>query len=426
MSWDTDADPIGTRLREIELPPGLHAQQALRLGRRSKRRRQRLAALAAVAVAAIAGGSAVALRDGHTDPRPLEFPAPSVVDATAPLRPAASVSCAVTPLEGPPGMYVTGITAVDPTGRYVISTAWSPNGPSFPVLYRDGVLTRLDESKQWIAVNSSGVLAGIDPPNRERRPRSTYVLRDGVTRRLAVPAGYTMAVPTAINDRGDIFGTLLRDSGFDRDGPSSLGYDLDNVVPRGLGVAVWPAGAPGSPRLLDAPADAEAVGFAWGDLMLAGLHPDPGWNEAPYAWGPAGRRGPLPVPEGWAGFALRLVQGDYAYGRIVPPNYVPDPSVEPNSNQSVNRFLGPWVRWNIRTGRVEVFDREVSLQAANANGWLLLTGSLPDYPAVLVAPDGTSRRIWESSEVRWISPDGKTLLGNAGKNDNRLGRWTCP
>jgi hypothetical protein len=427
MSWDKDAlaDPIGTRLREIELPPGFDAQDAVRLGRRSKGRRQRVAVLAAVAVTAMVGASAVALRGGQPDPQPLAFPAPVVVDAVAPLRPTQSVECSVIPFEAPTGMYVTGITAVDPTGRFVLSAAWSPGGPVLPVLYRDGVLTRLDETKQWLAVNSSGVVAGIDPPNREGRPRTAYVLRDGVAHRLAVPAGYTMAVPTAINERGDIFGTLLRDHGFDRDGPTDLGYDLDTVVTRGLGVAVWPADSPDSPRLLKAPAEAEAVGFGSGDLMLANLHHDPGSNQTPYAWGPMFARGPLPLPDGWAGFSLRLVQGDFAYGRIVPPNYVADPSLAPHSTQSVNIFLGQWVRWNIRTGKVEVFDREVDLRVANANGWLLLIGSLPDYPAVLVAPDGTSRRIWEWSHIGWISADGKTLIGGAGQGDNRLGRWTC-
>jgi hypothetical protein len=131
------------------------------------------------------------------------------------------------------------------------------------------------------------------------------------------------------------------------------------------------------------------------------------------------------MPHGWAGFSARFVRGDFVIGRIVPPNYVPDPSVQPRASQSVNRFLGRWVRWNTRTGRVEVFSSETAVEAANASGWLLLSGSTPDYPLVLVGPDGTSRRIPTTMGVRWISPDGRTLLGAAGKDDPRMGRWTC-
>jgi len=432
MSWDDDelANPVGIRLREIELPPGFDMQRALIVGRRSKRRRQRIVALAAaVAVTGAIGVAAVALRHENPHPQPLQFPAPVVVDAVAPLRPAYHEICSVTPLEGPPGMTVGGLI-VDPTGRFIVSTAWRPNGPMFPILYRDNAYTRLDETKQWIAVNSSGVVVGIDPPNRDGRPRGAYVQRDGVMHRLAVPAGFTMAVPTAINDQGDVFGTLLHDNGMDRDGFSDIGvrYDLRTIETRGLRVAVWPAGAPDSPRLLGVPAsaEAEAVGFGSSGLMVGNLHHDPGYNETPYAWDPTGARGPLPLPDGWAGFTVEIVRGDFVIGQIMPPNYIPDPSLVPNVTQSVNLVRGGWARWNTRTGKVEVFSRETTVWAANAAGWLLLTGSSPDYPTVLVAPDGTSRLLWGLEHVRWISDDGKRLVGYATQGDGHLGRWTCP
>jgi hypothetical protein len=414
-------DPIVGELRTYEPPPGFDAHAALTAGRRLTRRRRLMAITAVVALGATAGVSATVLSHGPVVP-PAGIAEPLEVEVGPWPATPAGLDCEATEVELPAGRVSAELFGIDPDGRYMVGDATGPDGTG-PVLWRDGIPEPLDGITQWIAVNRSGVVVGVDAPNGDGRPRHAYVLRDGAVHRLAVPEGYSAAVPTVITDDGDIFGTLLRGEAEFGDGPSRFGYNFHSAgTTRDLDLVYWPAGSVDSPRVITEPGQAQAIGVAGSGLLFAGVSTgDPG--PMPYAWSNRLKGGPFPLPVGWDGLRLAYVRGDFLYGLR------PHPSAGQSSGTGTERLQwrrpSQLVRWNIRTNRVETFaDPVMSIDAANAAGWVVVQAEERlDPGALIVAPDGAVRA-WSGGFVQWIAPDGRTFIG-IGTHVLRPTKWTC-
>jgi hypothetical protein len=81
------------------------------------------------------------------------------------------------------------------------------------------------------------------------------------------------------------------------------------------------------------------------------------------------------------------------------------------------------VRWNLRTGQVEIFDNLLGITetSGNSRGWFVAgagaTGSL-----VLVAPGQSARSLTASPPLKWISADGSRVIGQAPTG---IETWNC-
>ena len=420
MNWDRDdaVDLIGMRLRAIEPPAtGFDAERAVRAGRRS-RRRQRLAAAATLAVVGVA--AAISVTGGSSAPAPEAYTIRTPTVATlAPQPPDKTLACDRTPLEMPAGTRFLILLSGDPTGRYLLGHARGSSRDSDQrVLWHDGKSTVLDKGTDWFAVNSSGVVVGRDYGSIDGDPPVPRILRDGVVRDFTVPSGYASAVPTAINDNGDVFGTLLRDGALvPGDVPNRFGYNLHSGSRfRDLDLVFWPAGQPDKPVVVADTGEAEAVGFGSNGRMYANVT-DAARNVLPYVWDRNLTGAPLPLPADWAGFHLLAARGDHLYGRVAPRAGGASPSASSSGEPGMVPEQTGLTRWNTRTGRADVVPWADDLLGANAKGWLVVRSGLVSY--VLIGPDGTAAGLpsivsegWP--DVQWISDDGKTMLTGAG------------
>jgi hypothetical protein len=412
-------DPVLVRLREYIPPPGFDTQAALTAGRRSVSRRRWTVAVAIAALVA-AGGAATATTNlaatGLPDPPPgsepsVAPPAALSVEPPRPLTRAGALTCTETPLELPAGTVRARVYDVSPDGRVVVGNASGqqqpehtnePSLPDFPTVWRDGRAEALDQAVTWIVVGRDGVLLGVD-----LAAGNAFMQRDGRVRELPTPAGYDAAVPMVIGDNGDVFGTLRRGQLFPGDGPATGFYNFFNgSTPRDLDLVVWPAASPDAPRVLDEPGQATVVGIAGPGLLFADVWPS-GANQRPYVWTKRLDGAPFPLPTALSGLRLGHAAGDYLYGA---------------AKQGSDSVLA---RWHLPTGRIDTFiGSDYSATAANGTGWFATwvhRGRASDY--LIVAPDGTARELPGGGRVAWISPDGRTLIGES--TESKPVRWQC-
>jgi hypothetical protein len=406
------ADPVVIRLRRYTAPPGLDTATALAAGRRSVRRR-RWATVATVtaAVVAAAGVAAVAMAPSPDAPdvRPAEVspsaspastPAPDgppTVGPTRTLSPTGTLSCDATPWELPAGGGWAEINGVAPDGRLAVGSIDAPTGRQI-LVWRDGRLEPADQAARWLVVNRSGVMAGIKVAADDPHTVRAYVKRDGQVRELPTPAGYRAAVPMAVTDGGDVFGTLRRGEMVPGDGPAPGFYNFHNGgTARDLDIVVWPAASPDSPAVIPEPGEATVIGVAGPDRMLAGVKVGTAMPR-PYSWSVTRAGGPLTLPAAWTGLDLRAAAGDHLYGALD------------------ERTL---VRWTLSTGRIDVFTGAPDIAAANGTGWFATNGHTE---SVLVAPDGTARTLPAGRPV-WIDADGRTVFGT--DQTEKPVTWRC-
>jgi uncharacterized membrane protein len=294
------------------------------------------------------------------------------------------------------------VSGADPTGRYFVGRSYPASGYQ-AVIWADGKAREVqlpgDSEENLVDVNSSGVAVGWSYTEKGQFP---YVYENGKVRKLA---GVKEGQATAINEAGAIVG----DSG----GP-------------GGSVWVWPS-ATAQPVKLPLPAGAQSASA--GDIDEDGTVAGMVDLEIPYVWFADGTHRALPVPDiggkpaetasvislrnGWAiGTATNGLgrKGDGAEG---------------------GRMVS--VRWNIRTGEVQELDDVRSLDAVNAQGWVIGTGA--EGHAVIAAggdpvrlpalaahqPEGLS------NIANALSDDGRTV---AGQSDDASGTiraviWRC-
>ncbi|KKK05534.1 hypothetical protein [Micromonospora sp. HK10] len=364
---------LRARLEAVDVPPSrLEVEALVRAGRRRVFRHRSFQGAGGVALATAvllaapsiltgAGGAQPAA--GPADPSAATGPAAGPATRPAPTGPATpggagraptapGTGCPVTELPVPPGMTDVAVSAVDPTGRYVVGN--STVGQNFrPLLWTDGqpkALPVTAASVQATAVNPAGVVVGLvqDGPVE-------YVFRyeNGRYTRLRTPAGNWHVYPSpAINEAGDI--VINAEPSGNSGGEGSI-------------VLLWPAGSTAAQKL-PLPPGANAYAVTDDGTIVGAMYRD-GAAVAAYAWDQRGKGRKLMVPAG-AKAAAYAARGGWATGGLWPSQTA--------------------ARWDLRTGRVDELKTAGPGDAVNAAGWVVAHGSLvsADGPVGLDVPSG--------------------------------------
>jgi hypothetical protein len=405
-------------------PPRLEVSQIVQIGQRQVRRRRLLAA----------GGTAAALA------------AVAAIPAAVPLWPDSSggytaagpvLDCEVTQLAIPEGeSQGIGVTAMDPTGRYFVGqgthiggvdpdTGEPINEPAVAVFWQDGEPTYIPALRGIIdaaGVNSHGVVVGVgqpeDPIGEDAQDHHGWVYADGDMRELPAPLGFTVLGVAGINDAGDIAGSVTDFGGESRavvwravsaDGA----IDLPEILPAPEGESAHPA---------DIAQDGTVVG------TLVSDHDDPGGPTRPYLWEPDGAGRELPRPSGTTDGGALAISGEWVIGTA----YVPVPGATAAPPTQAVPSLGPIapseggpparvqlpVRWNLRTGAVELVDPgaqpwhqfDISPNGASDSGDTLVNDL---SVLLLLRGDQWFTLPFDGLEASAyaISPDGRTIAG---------------
>jgi hypothetical protein len=397
---------VRTLLHESDIPPSrLDASQLLAGGKRSRRRR-RVASTAGVMVAVVAlvvPAVVVASKVTRKVP-PIEFATTTKVvhrkTATAgkPLR------CAATPYTSPVDGDRGGVFAADVSGERVVGVS----SDAFLTLWTSGKPERFTLPNRRpaiaVAVNRGGAVLGHDTGD----PVVNFVYGDGRLTYLKTPDGYRRAQATSMNEHGDALGTadLPTDSG-----PSGR-------------LVVWPADQRDQPRLLP---DADLLrplaihddGTVIAVRIVAA--PEAGGN-AVVILRPDGTRLQIDAPAGFdllGGALAAAVNGDLLYTVYTSG----EQATVDNTRPDVSIPLMRAVRWNLRTGLVEIFDDLEGMVVGNTKGWFVSrTMSSAGGRPVLVAPDRKVRELPFVRQVVWVGPGGSDLI-SGDVSDNA--RWHC-
>jgi hypothetical protein len=354
------------RYAQQEVPPSrLQATDVLVQARRRTRRRNRLAVSVAGAATVLATfGAAELVR----------------TVATAPVT-AAGSDCAVDQLDLPAGTAGGAVAnGIDPSGRYVIGLTGARDAPR-AVLWTGGTVTVLPGAFTPQAVNAAGLIAGFTGPNRHGDEKQQHpVVYDG-TRLvpLPLPDGGVGGAAYAVNTHGDVLGTAVRANG----SPIAVRWRTAGTV----AVATTVAGATG----LGLNDDGVAVGFD-----LPGPHA--------LRWAADGATTALPVPHGADSATAVAAAGDWAAG---------DASLPPTGSKE-DLTTRAAVRWNLRTGAVELISG-ISGSRVSASGTVAgrtSTGALALWRdgriSTLPLPPGGTRY---GGSLSGITADGHTLVG---------------
>jgi hypothetical protein len=404
IAMTVDEDRVRTLLQTAGVPRSrLDAGELLADGRHSQRRRRLTTVAGAVlAVVAVAVPAAVVLANRTPPPDPPDRPSPVATDISMTPRVehrrtslGATVKCTPTAFEVPRGTDFDGALVADPTGRRVVTTTRSH---VTTYIWTDGRPSDFNGMNQAVpkAVTTDGVVYGvhIGPPMRSFTYRATEY------RPLPPPAGYEHASVVAINGHGDAVGQIF---------PEGARSERSALV-------VWSADRRDQPRVIIGP-DLTAVGILDDGTVLAAktgsVNTGPLQSDALVVIRPDDTRVEIDLTGDLDGISPRIkgtaVHGDFLFALYSTTGW---PNIHP-------------VRWNLRTGRVEIFDDLFGLKAGNAAGWISATDRAGgDAPAVLIAPDGTARRLSADQHVTWIGPTGTELIGRIGWDGAPL-TWRC-
>ncbi|MFY1675211.1 twin-arginine translocation signal domain-containing protein [Plantactinospora sp. WMMB334] len=259
----------------------------------------------------------------------------------APAGPAApGGACTMRTLPVPADTYRSDVTAMDPSGRFVLGSAIVRQATdTHPVLLWDrGRLTSFDPPVPGgspVDVNRHGVAVGngprdvLSPPWRYRAGRGELLP-------VLDPADDTTVV--AVNSGGDIVGMGLT--------PTNRRYGL-----------LWPAGRPGTVRVIDTPSPYSTITGLTDDGTVVGR--TDGIETTSWLRTPAGVLRPLTGPDGEAWVTVRAASGRWAVG------------------QGLQGGANAGLRWNLRTGRYTVLDPQLGYDQTDVNGrGTVLGGSL--------------------------------------------------
>jgi hypothetical protein len=340
---------LGRSMSTMDVPPStVDVVDVVRAARARIRRRYAVAAAAVATLLMLAAPAALAGWRGYLDEK-------SATHGGGPAGPGSGTTgpCRVSPLEPPEGVVPTGLTGMDPDGRYLtgdgvrgdtqVSIRWDRGVPA--------ILPVGAARSTSSGVNADGVVVGS--AERADRTRFAWVYRDGSVDTLPSPAGYPNFVqPSGINAAGDIAGTA-EDPTFH-----------DVVALR------WPVDRPGTVEVLPTTtlfgtalrvqvagvADDGSVVGTVGDLDHA----------VPYRWDPAGLGSVLALPAGAASGWVAGVRGSSAYGGVTLTG-------QDRTRDGVGAQHP--VRWNLRTGQVEfVADLQGGALIGNTGGDVVIDG----------------------------------------------------
>jgi hypothetical protein len=289
-----------------------------------------------------------------------------------------AADCTIQQLPSPAGL-LADMLAADPSGRFQAGQTEVGDNQGKPVLWTNGVATLLNAPKAITdstynidAINASGDLAISTGTSN----MTGYRYHDGKFTKLPKLAGFSSNLPTGIAPNGDIVGSV--DSGGSA-----------------FAAVIWPADHPGTVRKLATPQGRSAEAFAIdADGTIGGSLGDGG---GPFVWDANGQGHSLKVPSGYHGGKVFSVSGDWAVGWV--------------GQGDSGRVVG--ARWNLSTGKVNVYDDQDEAIAVNANGdfvgsvesgYLFRDGAFKDLPDPSYGSQITPRS---------ISADGKTIAGTA-------------
>jgi hypothetical protein len=402
---DSTMREVRTLMRDTPVPAtSLDPQQLLDRGKRSRRRWRRgsvAAAALTVVTLVVTGVSTATWLDHRRDQAAGLSTKPRVVHRTITL--AGEVSCAVWPLRR-----VTDGTAAfraaDPTAAQVVGasagdggavTHWDRGEPTvFTVEGTTPEVTATD-------VNGDGTVVGHDAAE----PPVNWTHNGGSMRTLPTPAGFDRALVAHVNGKGDALGLLQRP-----DGTTAL--------------IVWPAGTPDRPRIINEPGVRPLALRDDGTVVSVRSRSDndPGAGTV-MVHRPNGKRVSVAVPRQIANQgSMRdvTVEGDHLYGTSAGMQVTFIDGETP-----LAAFVHP-VRWNLRTGLVEIFDNLVAQPVGARGGWFVAV-TAGDGTLVRVAPDRRTREITLGGtpdvEVHAVGADGATLVGST---ETDLVTWRCP
>jgi hypothetical protein len=185
-----------------------------------------------------------------------------------------------------------------------------------------------------------------------------------------------------LNERGDALGWLYGD----------------------VGLVIWPAGAPDQPRVIAGAGleplairgDGTVIAFQRAPAGVVVFHPD---GTSQFQAAPAGVRADM----------TSFVRGDIFFT-----------SAASGAGQAASHGPHP-VRWNLRTGSVEIFTGITGgVRAGNSGGWMAVERT--DRPGTsVITPDGGIGD-GPSGQISWISKGGRAMVGTT---DSGPGSWSC-
>lgn len=383
-----DDQEIAALLRSVPVPePRVDVRRAVRDGRR-RRQHRRVGGIAALTVLAGVGVVGAVQVGGTASPPAATTPALAVSPGeTRSAAPRPAVTCQASWLSQPIGGPVAVASGVDRSGRHIIGDIGTGHEDGRVVLWTDGRPVVLPKTARHAgAVNASGHVVGTNGDG------TGWVYRDGKLRFLATPPGYDAVLVHAVNTRGDIVGTARRSD------------DSHQAV-------LWSTEHPQQYRLIGQ-RGSSATGITEDGTIVGAM------GDRPYRWTPQGVGAALAVPDGYPRASVESAQGEWAIGMV------------PGDRQGGAVQMLP-VRWNLSTGAVSLLPYPGVSDVAG-NGDVLVGDGAP----LVVAPDGTSRRLPGRPEVRAtepgtymaerISDDGLTVVGAVYENEAyRPLVWRC-
>jgi hypothetical protein len=369
MAWESDSDLDGgatvrTMMLDAEVPPSrLNVDDLLVAGQRSRRRRQRMTAVGAVAAAVLVAAPVVVAATGLWPARSTPERPADLATSTAVIRRTGAVAdalaCAAIQFRRAEAAATLPIVDVDATGELAVGPGEDGAVLTLWRLERrtDLRLPQAAGTVAAVAVNAAGEVVGTDAGGN-------WIHRAGSLRRLPTPAGFAGSQVRDLNEVGDALGSL--------------------ELPGG-GLVVWPALSPDEPRVFPEP-----------DLRPLAIRDDGTVIAVDTASiimiKPNGSRRSVRIPAEVSVFDTHrpgFVRGDVLYA---------------------TRASGGPVRWNLRTGRVELFDDlRGRVTAGTAGGWMM---TADEDRTVAVAPDGTARRLPMPGSAIWVSAGGTVMIAN--------------
>jgi hypothetical protein len=393
-----DEDEVRTLLLDTEVPPSrLEVGQLLAAGRRSHRRWRMMKATGMVAAVVAVAAPAVVVATGHwpsrsTPERFAEFAATAVVShVTASVDDMAP--CTNFPFRAPDAGDAAPIVDADATGELAVGS--EPASPTVTLWTRErpAAITVPGTSEVMgfvaaVAVNSAGTVVGVGGGSE---PAYNWIYRSGEVRRLPLPAGHTTSTVRDLNEMGDALG----------------------LVGSPAGLVVWPADEPDAPRVIDGQ-NLDPVGLRDDGTVIATGTDEDGYPALVFVR-PNGSRHAVRIPAEITGFDIGINRDRFAFVR--------------GDLLFATAWIGSVshpVRWNLRTGTVEIFDNLTGpVTAGTAGGWLMTTDgdrAVAVPPAAVTgrgtdgamggAMGGVARRLGEPGSVLWVSAGGSVMIAN--------------
>jgi len=387
-------------------PSTVDVRRAIAAGRRRRTRRVvGYAGAAAVTAIALAGASlAGGLVSGEAAPRTGASGPP--VD-TVPAGPTPPTSCELERLPLPDREPMALVTGANPTAEYIVGRTYPRSGGYQAVIWHGGTVKKVmlpgDLEESLTDVNSTGTAVGWSYSAKGQEP---YVYQGGKVSKLP---GVERGFANAISDTGAIVGV-------DEEIDAPVLWSSPTAQPKRLPL---PAGTPGgSAAAIDE--DGTVVGAA---------------GDQAYVWFADGTHRPLPMPDldGKPAAMARAASVRDGWVTGVANNGVGRKGENPKA-EGAQRVVVAAVRWNLRTGAVEVLDGAQNAgNATNAHGWQAGTDGQGHAVFIaegktLVLPAVPGQKLAPLANIATtLSDDGRTI---GGQSDDATGTiqavvWRC-